>query len=107
MTVVVAHPSECQMSKRKPATAQKRARSPKNVAQKRARSPKNAAKAQRAKQAIVRSPKDSRLLAAGSTESLLQRHSDSKQEGSLVENSAIAFPDDCKQTKAWDGQVAR
>jgi hypothetical protein len=68
MTVVVAHPSECQMSKRKPATAQKRARSPKT------------AKAQRAKQAIVRSPKDSRLrsVAAGSTESLLQRHSDSK-----------------------------
>ena len=48
------------MSKRKPETASKHARSP-----------KIAAKAQRANQAIVRSPKDSRLrsVAAGSTES--------------------------------------
>ena len=47
MTAVVPiHPLECQMSKRKPATASKHARSP-----------KIAAKAQRAAQAIVRSPK--------------------------------------------------
>ena len=47
MTAVVPiHRLEYQMSKRKPATASKRARSP-----------KSAAKAQRAIQAIVRSPK--------------------------------------------------
>ena len=50
-TVVVAQSSlECQMSKRKPATASKHARSPKITA-----------KAHRANQAVVRSPKDSRL----------------------------------------------
>src|SRR6476659_11190472 len=43
------HPWMCQMSKRKPATVSKHARSP-----------KIAAKAHRANQAVVRSPKDSR-----------------------------------------------
>ena len=77
------------MSKRKPATASKHARSP-----------KIAAKAQRATQAIVRSPKDSRLrsVAAGSTESPPKRHNDSKQEAPLVENPATALQDDRKQT---------
>ena len=56
------------MSKRKPATASKHARSP-----------KIAAKAQRANQAIVRSPKVRlRSVAAGSTESPPERHNDSK-----------------------------
>jgi hypothetical protein len=77
------------MSKRKPATASKHARSP-----------KIAAKAQRAAQAIVRSPKDSRLrsVAAGSTESAPKRHNDSTQEAPLVENPATALQDVCKQT---------
>ena len=77
------------MSKRKPATASKHARSP-----------KIAAKAQRANQAIVRSPRDSRLrsVAAGSTELPPKRHNDSKQETPLVENPATALKDDCKQT---------
>jgi hypothetical protein len=89
MTVMVAqnHPLECQMSKRKPATASKHAHSPKIAAQ-------------RANQAIIRSPKDNRLrsVAAGSTESPPKRHNDSKQEAPLVENPATALQDDCKQT---------
>ena len=91
------------MSKRNPATASKHAHSP-----------KIAAKAQRAAQAIVRSPKDSRLrsVETGSTESLPKRHNDSKQEAPLlenpvtalqqeaplVENPVTALQDDCKQT---------
>jgi Phasin protein len=76
------------MSKRKPATASKHAHSTKIAAQ-------------RAKQAIIRSPKDSplRSVAAGSTESPPERHSDSKQEAPLVEKPATALQDDdCKQT---------
>ena len=91
------------MSKRNPATASKHTHSP-----------KIAAKAQRAAQAIVRSPKDSRLrsVGAGSTESLPKRHNDLKQEAPLVENPVTALQqeaplvenpvtalqDDCKQT---------
>src|SRR5258706_13491861 len=89
MTVVVAqnHSLECQMSKRKPATASKHAHSPKIAAQ-------------RANQAIIRSPKDNRprSVAGGSTESPPKRHNDSKQEAPLVENPATALQDDCKQT---------
>jgi hypothetical protein len=80
--------------------------------------PKIAAKAQRAAQAIVRSPSDSRLrsLGAGSTASP-PKHNDPKQEALLVESPATAFQteshdlnallaenpatalqDDCKQT---------
>jgi Phasin protein len=73
------------MSKRKPAKASKHARSP-----------KIAAKAQRATQAIVRSPKDSRLrsIAAGSNESPFKRHDDDpKQDAPLV----TALQDDCRQ----------
>jgi hypothetical protein len=78
-----------QMSKRKPATASKHRRSP-----------KIAAKAQRANQAIVRSPKHSHLrsVGAGSTESPSKRHSDSKQEAPVVEKPAIALHDECKRT---------
>jgi hypothetical protein len=92
------------MSKRTPATPSKHIHSPKIVA-----------KGQRAAQDIVRSPKDSRLrVGAGSTESLPKRHTDSKQEAPLVENSvtalqqeallvenpATALQDDCKQMMA-------
>ena len=67
------------MSKRKSATTTKHARNPKRAAQ-------------RAKQAIVRSPKDSRLLsvAAGSTELPSERHNNSKREAPLVEDPAKA-----------------
>ncbi len=75
------------MSKRKPATASKHGHSPKIAAQ-------------RANQAIIRSPKDNRprSVAAGSTESPPKRHNDSKQEAPLVENPATALQDDRKQT---------
>ena len=77
------------MSKHKPATASKHIRRP-----------KIAAKAQRAKQVIVRSPKDSSLrsVTEGSTESPPERHNDSPQEASLVQNPATAAQDDFKQT---------
>jgi Phasin protein len=69
---------EYQMSKRKPTKHSHR--------------PKITAKAQRAAQAIVRSPSDSRLrsLGAGSTASS-PRHSDPQQEALLVENPATAL----------------
>jgi hypothetical protein len=77
------------MSKRKPATAIKHSRSP-----------KIAAKAQRATQAIVRSPKVSRLRSAGAgtTELAPKRPDDSQQEALLVENPVTVSQDDCKQT---------
>lgn len=90
MTAVVPiHPLECQMSKRKPATASKQARSP-----------KIAAKAQRAAQAIVRSPKARpRSVAAGSAESSPKRHNDSKPVAPVaIENSVTALQEDFKQT---------
>src|SRR5882757_2722565 len=63
---------------------------------KHARSSKITAKAQRAKQAVVRSPKEGRLrlVAADSTESPPKR----KQEASLGDNPMTAFQDDNKQT---------
>ena len=75
------------MSKRKPATASKHAHSTKIAAQ-------------RANQAIIRSPKDSplRSVAAGSTESPSERRNDSKQEAPLVENPATALQAFSKQT---------
>jgi hypothetical protein len=65
------------MSTRKPATASKHAHSP-----------RIAAKAQRAAQAIVRSPKDSvpRSVGADSNEPPPKRHEDSQQDALLVEN---------------------
>jgi hypothetical protein len=71
-----------------------------SMASKHARRPKMAAKAQRAIQAIVRSPKASRLrsVAAGSTESPTKSHNQSTQQAPLVENPATALQDDCKQT---------
>src|SRR4029077_6598220 len=90
------------MSKRKPATAIKHSRSP-----------KIAAKAQRAAQAIVRSPKVSRQRSAGpgTTELGPKRPDDSQeeallvenpvtalqQEAPLVENPVTALQDDCKK----------
>ena len=75
------------MSTRKPATASKHAHSTKIAAQP-------------AKQAIIRSPKDSPLhsVAAGSTGSPSARHNDSNQEVPLVEQPATALQDDSKQT---------
>jgi hypothetical protein len=93
------HSLESQLSKRKHATASKRVHSP-----------KIAAKAQRAAQAIVRSPKDRRRsVGAGPTESPPKRHdetphhSDTPQEAlpvenPVVENSAPPLQDNCKQT---------
>jgi Phasin protein len=77
------------MSKHKPATASKHAHSP-----------KIAAKAQRAAQAIVRSPKDSRLrsVGAGPTESPAKLHIDSPQEALFIESPATTIKDDCNQT---------
>jgi hypothetical protein len=76
------------MSKRKPA-----------IASKRSRSPKIAARAQRNKQAIVRSPKDNplRSVAAGSTESPHKPHDDSKQKAPIVENRVAALQDSSSQ----------
>jgi hypothetical protein len=77
------------MSKRKPATASKRARSP-----------KIAAEPQPPAQAIVGSPKDRRLrsVGAGTTESPPQRQNGPPQEALLVESPATAPQDDGKQT---------
>jgi hypothetical protein len=77
------------MSKRKPARAAKHARSP-NIA----------AKAQRAAQAIVRSPRDSRVRSAGagSTELPRKRPDNLQQEALLVENPVTALQDDYEQT---------
>jgi len=84
------------MSKRKPATASKHARSP-----------KIAAKAQRAAQAIVRSPKVRlRSVATGSAESSPKRPNDSKPMAPLVrpaaplaiENPVTALQEDVSQT---------
>jgi len=101
MTAMVPmHLLEYQMSKRKPATASKRARRP-----------KIAAKAQRASQAIVRSPKV-RLpsVAAGSAESSPDRHPDRYNDPKpvaphvipavpvAIEDPVTALPEDFKQT---------
>jgi hypothetical protein len=97
---------ECQMTKRKPS--------------KHSRGPKIAAKAQRAAQAVVRSPSDSRLrpLGAGSTESSPERndpkqlvdpvtalqaestpkHNDPEQGALLGGKPATTLQDDRKQT---------
>jgi hypothetical protein len=89
LVVDLIHPLECQMSKRKPATAAKHARNP-----------KIAAKAQRAAQAIVRGPRDSRVRSAGvgATDSPPKRPDNSQQEGLLVENPVTALQDDYEQT---------
>jgi phasin protein len=95
MTAVVPiHPMECHMSKRKPATASK------------ARSQKIAAKAQRATQAIVRSPKvRPRSVATGSAGVSAKRHNDSTPMAPLVrleaplaiENPVTALQEDFTQ----------
>jgi Phasin protein len=68
------------------------------IASKRARVPRKAARAQRNKQAIVRSPKDNplRSVAAGSTESP-KLHDDSKQKAPVVENEVAALQDSLRQ----------
>ena len=87
MTVVVYPSLGGQMSKRKAVTASEHARGP-----------KLAARAQRTKQAIVRSPENNpRSVVAGSTESPPKLHNDSNQEAPLVENRATALQDDYSQ----------
>jgi len=73
------------MSKRKPATASKRARNP-----------KKAARAQRSKQAIVRSPKDNfpPSVAAVSIESPLKLHDAPKHDAPSIETRVDALPRD-------------
>jgi hypothetical protein len=70
------------------------------TAPKHARRPKVTAKAQRAKHAIVRSPKNSSLrsVTEGSTESPAELHNDSSQEASPVQSLATAAQDDFKHT---------
>jgi Phasin protein len=84
----------CQMSKRKPATASKHAHSP-----------RIATKAQRAAQAILRSPKASipRSVGADSNEPSPNRHS---QDTLAVENPhpETAFQDDSKQMAEIDSK---
>ncbi|MGY8683350.1 Phasin protein [Bradyrhizobium sp. UFLA05-153] len=76
------------MSKRKLATASKRVRNP-----------KKAARAQRNKQAIVRSPKDDflRSVAAVSIEPAPKLHDDPKDDASLIETRVDALPGDLSQ----------
>ena len=83
------------MSKRKPATASKRAR------------PEKAAKAQRANQAIVRSPKVRLRAVATGAEPFPKRHSDSKPMASppvrpvappAIENPVTAIQEEFKKT---------
>ena len=76
------------MRKRKPATALKHISKPKIVT-----------KAQRAKQAVVRSPKNSDLRSAteSSIKSRPDRHNDSSQRASLILSPATLTHDDSKQ----------
>jgi hypothetical protein len=75
------------MSKRRPATASKHARSP-----------KIAAKAQRAARTVVRSPKVRRSVAASSPESLPKPHNDSKPAAPLaIENPVTVLQEDVSQ----------
>jgi hypothetical protein len=76
------------MSNRKPATAAKRAHTSKKVAQ----------KAQRAAQAVVRSPIARRAPAADSTKSAPEPQSDADREARLVDSPAMVLQDDSKQT---------
>ena len=75
------------MSKRKPPTASKHARPP-----------KPAAKAQRAAQAIVRSPKDERLASARAGTTETSPKPDNRQQETFVENPVTALEDDRKET---------
>jgi hypothetical protein len=83
------------MSKRKLAPASKRAANSRKPAttSKGSGRPKVVARAQRNKQALVRSPRDKRLppVTGGSPESLVKPHADQKQENSSIENRAAAL----------------
>src|SRR6478752_4204990 len=86
-------PLECQMTKRKPATASKHAHGTKIAAQ-------------RANQAIIKSPKPSRLrsVAADPIKSSPKDHNKqealivAKQEAPIVESPATVLQDSLKQT---------
>jgi hypothetical protein len=85
------------MSKRKPATASKHARSPKIPA-----------KAQRATQAVVRSPKvGRRSVAAGSAESSPNRHNDSKPVAPLVIENSVTAPQEEFQKTMMAGSLSK
>ena len=98
--MVPIHPLECQMSKRKRTTSSKHARSP-----------KIAAKAQRATQAIVRSPKGRLRSVAADSASSPKPRNDSKPVAPLaiavapppvaplvIENPVTALQEDFKKT---------
>lgn len=84
------------MSKRKPATKSKHSRGP-----------KIAAKAQRAAQAVIRSPKDSRLrtVAAASTESLHERRNE--REAFVDDLTTTAFQQEVRVEPATPSQDHR
>jgi len=88
MTVVVAIFLERHMSKSKLATASKRARHP-----------NKAARAQRNKQAIVRSPKENFLhsVAAVSIEPPLELHDDPKHDAPFIETRVDTLPGNLSQ----------
>jgi len=81
------------MRKRKPTTASKRAVNAHKPAtrSKGSSRPRVAARAQRNKQAIVRSPKDNRTFTGSSPELSVEALADQKQENSIVENRAAAL----------------
>ncbi len=83
---------EPQMSKRKMATKRVRSNPKPATSPKRDRRPKVAARAQRKKQAVIRSPKDSPLrpVAAGSTEAPMDVRDQLQPETPIVDNRARA-----------------
>lgn len=76
------------MSNRKPATASKRAHTAKKITH----------KAQRAAQAVVRSPIASRAPEADSTKSPPEPQSKTDQEAHLVDSPAMVLEDESRQT---------
>jgi len=98
MTVLVAnHFWSAQMTKRKATTVSKPARSPKITA-----------KAQRAKSAMIRGHKPSRVhsITADSIKSPPKDHNNSKQEAAIIEIAATALQDPLQQKpelKKWFG----
>jgi hypothetical protein len=93
------------MSKRKPAGASKRSVSNRKpaAASKRSR-PKVTARAQRNKQAFVRSPKGNplRSVSEARTESPLEVLDELKEESPIVEKRVVALQDDFTQKKGFD-----
>jgi hypothetical protein len=78
------------MSNRKPGMASKRAHTAKKITH----------KAQRATQAVVRSPIAGRAPAADSTKSLPEHQSETDKEARLVDSPAMVLEDETRQTMA-------